>query len=420
MTGSAATAKVEALTPSVETVSVEDAFARLPRSGLQAPFSDDVVSFCAEFSRRLGRRARNLPELAALAYWMRKAELIRLKSAFESLASSRTLLVPRGVVFHVPPANVDTIFVYSWLLSVLVGNQNVVRMSSRSSEATDLILDVLRDLLADDDYSFMHSNTVFLRYGHDQDVTSEISARSDVRVIWGGDRTIATIRRSPLPPHATELTFPDRFSMAALRTKSYAAIDDDSRDLLAERFFNDAYWFDQMGCSSPRLVLWVGDKEASKIAADDFYARLARVLQGRTHTVDTAMAIGKMTFGYRSALDFPVESVNWISNELVVLPLADLAAVGGDFFGAGTFFQANVDALTDLAEHLERRHQTLSHFGFTQDELRGFVKLVNGRGLDRIVPFGQALTFNRFWDGHDLLQALTRRVYLDAGGESDD
>ncbi|MFC6804089.1 acyl-CoA reductase [Deinococcus caeni] len=39
--------------------------------------------------------------------------------------------MPRGLVFHVPPANVDTIFIYSWLMSVLAGNRNVIRLSSR-------------------------------------------------------------------------------------------------------------------------------------------------------------------------------------------------------------------------------------------------------------------------------------------------
>src|SRR5229473_1854189 len=42
---------------------------------------------------------------------------------------------PRGLVFHVPPANVDTIFVYSWALSALAGNRNVVRISPRAAGA---------------------------------------------------------------------------------------------------------------------------------------------------------------------------------------------------------------------------------------------------------------------------------------------
>ncbi len=57
------------------------------------------------------------------------------------------LVFPRGNVFHVPPANVDTIFVYSWALSALAGNHNVVRISERSAAAAETILDALNGTL---------------------------------------------------------------------------------------------------------------------------------------------------------------------------------------------------------------------------------------------------------------------------------
>ena len=56
----------------------------------------------------------------------------------------------------------------------------------------------------------------------------------------------------------------------------------------------------------------------------------------------------------------------------------------------------------------------MSYFGFRTAELRDLGQRLNGRGVDRFVPIGQALTFNRFWDRMDLLQELTRRVYIEA------
>ena len=58
-------------------------------------------------------------------------------------------MFPRGLVFHVPPANVDTIFVYSWALSALAGNPNVVRISSRSAGAADACSTTLNETLGD-------------------------------------------------------------------------------------------------------------------------------------------------------------------------------------------------------------------------------------------------------------------------------
>lgn len=77
------------------------------------------------------------------------------------------------------------------------------------------------------------------------------------------------------------------------------------------------------------------------------------------------------------------------------------------------FFQLVAKSLDELAVHIERRDQTLSHYGFGQDEMRSFVALLNGRGINRIVPIGNALMFNRIWDGNDLLQAFTRKVTID-------
>ncbi|WP_426508590.1 hypothetical protein ACPPVO_58855 [Dactylosporangium sp. McL0621] len=71
-------------------------------------------------------------------------------------------------------------------------------------------------------------------------------------------------------------------------------------------------------------------------------------------------------------------------------------------------------SLAELAPAIRRKDQTLAQFGFTRAELDDFVTLVAGRGLDRIVPFGQALTFAGVWDGLDLLHEFTRIITIAA------
>jgi hypothetical protein len=41
-----------------------------------------------------------------------------------------------------------------------------------------------------------------------------------------------------------------------------------------------------------------------------------------------------------------------------------------------------------------------------------FARSLNGSGIDRIVPIGQALAFGRFWDGYDLLAEFTRSTLI--------
>src|SRR5262245_19722913 len=91
-----------------------------------------VRDFLTALARRLlaPSSARRFPELASLGFFLRRGEVEKLLDSAQPAMGQ--LRFPRGLVFHVPPANVDTIFVYSWALSALAGNANVVRISSRS------------------------------------------------------------------------------------------------------------------------------------------------------------------------------------------------------------------------------------------------------------------------------------------------
>ena len=90
------------------------------------------------------------------------------------------MLGPRGLVFHVPPANVDTIFIYSWLISALAGNRNIVRVSPRRSEVVEIICRVLRESLERARPS-VRSSAIVIQYGHEREITEAISAASDMR-----------------------------------------------------------------------------------------------------------------------------------------------------------------------------------------------------------------------------------------------
>src|SRR5438034_9618738 len=106
---------VEQVAPCAAQVDLSAVLAGLKQAGTTAlePFSAEVMEFCAGFSRALFKdaEAARYAELQALAFWMRKAELSRMRDEFAGLATPQTVRAPRGLVFHVPPANVDTIFI---------------------------------------------------------------------------------------------------------------------------------------------------------------------------------------------------------------------------------------------------------------------------------------------------------------------
>jgi hypothetical protein len=179
---------------------------------------------------------------------------------------------------------------------------------------------------------------------------------------------------------------------------------------VAEQLFNDAYWFDQLGCASPRLIVWVGGEAEAEAAREALYAELAGVVAEKGYRLEAGATLSKLTFMYGALIDRPISRVRQVGNELYVLTLRDLDRFDRTHPGAGLFFDARVDALADLVGFVQRKDQTLTAHGFSAEELRTFARSLRGRGVDRIVGFGDALSFGTYWDGYDLLAELTRTV----------
>ena len=384
-------------------------------AGLTAPGDDRLtvadprlLDFLSRFARRLlaPAVARRHPELGSLGYFLRPAELGRVVS---TMTSDDALVFPRGRVFHIPPANVDTIFVYSWALSALAGNHNVVRISERAAAAADAVLDALNATLADADPVIARTQRM-VAYGRDDRITAALSAWCDLRVVWGGDAAVEAIRRHPLGPAARDLTFPDRTSWAVLSVPGWQAADPAARRAAVVGFANDAYWFDQAACSSPRAVFLVGPPAPA--VADEFLTLLADVVTDRGWTVDAAMAVEKRVHAYSLAAAGAATTVRFVGNEVTGLRLAAADAAPRRWIGAGAFPFASVASLEELVPLMTRQDQTVSHFGFAPAELRAFAQALGGRGVDRIVPFGSALTFGAIWDGYHLPREFTRLTTL--------
>lgn len=375
---------------------------------LARPFQDDTVEFLNAVSRRLFTVARSEPALAPLAFFLRKANLTALAEQATARAPQRAVIVPQGTVFHVPPTNVDTLFLYTLAISMLAGNANIVRISRNAGPATDQVLAHLLATL--EDFPQVGAGLTIVRYGHEADLLDLCSQAADVRMVWGGDGAIQAIRRSPLRPRAKELTFPDRVSLAAISADAWLAATPAEQQRVIEGLYNDVYWFDQMACSSPAQLILVGSSAAAEQTADQVATALAALADQRYQQVD-GQAINKMV-SLLAALDGGLRRFSWVSNSLVTVDADDLAVAQSYRPGGGFVSVQQVAALTDLIGQLDRRVQTLSTFGFGADLLREFAIAANGRGIDRIVEIGHALDFDAVWDGKDLLAESVRLVTL--------
>lgn len=375
------------------------------------PFHPSVISFLQMLSKTIlkDHTYRSYPELIALAYWLRKAHIQEMKDHFLRNAENNVHMA-RGVALHFAPSNVDTIFVYSWVLSLLAGNNNILRISGRKQDQTELLINAV--LKALNESKEIADRTAIVTYEHNDEITQYLSERCHVRVIWGGDQTVRLIRSIPLSPLATELVFPDRFSLSVFDAKAVTDTNVGEMREFIHRFYNDGFWFSQMACSSPRMIVWVGEEERVKKAQSRFWEQLDIHLNTFLNEISSSLQVQKLTTGYLlSTKESVVKFEHKLNFSRLVADSVD-DEMRDRHCGGGLFIETVVPELIDLVSLLQDKDQTLSYFGFSHQELIRFAKNMKNRSIDRIVPVGQALDFEGVWDGYDLLRQFTRQIVI--------
>lgn len=373
------------------------------------PLSEESVALLATISKAIlaSPFARSQPQYVALGYWLRPAALERMCQSLRSrMAQDHNILVPRGIALHLPPTNVDTIFVYSWAISVLAGNCNIVRLPSEVDAGTGWLAEMIAEVIAK---AGEDKRQLFCQLPQNSGVIEDISAHCDLRMIWGGDAKVKSVSRVSIRPDGLSIGFPDRKSLAVIKSDAYRSAEESERDALSAKFFNDVYWFNQMGCGSPRIIYWVGEPEE---LVDDFYSRLDRQVALKVHKTETGIAIEKFAFLNDMLAAGVAQSAKAYSNALHVIetdqPIASFEKSGG----GGMLAQTVVASIADIAPDVTRKIQTIGYFGFNETELRALAHTIASRGGYRIVPIGQALQFDIIWDGIDLIQQLTRTIVI--------
>lgn len=379
------------------------------------PFDERVVNFVGKLSQKIltSPSVRNFPELAALGHWFRKARLLDMARTYCKPVEGR-VQIGRGLVFHLAPSNVDSVFMYSWLISLLAGNTNLVRVSQKRGAEQAFLVTILQELAQKSEHVDVADRFVLLTYPHDDRITEQISEACMVRVIWGGDATVRTIRSIPLRPMATELCFADRFSAAALSAESVRAADDTAFKKLIQGFYNDTYWFAQQACSSPRMVAWVGSEADVEAAKKRFWPALSKEVQARGAENAPAMVMARLG----AAFEYAAYGLAELSSEFSIIDFPaklelttnSLNKIREIHCGNGLFVQMRIQTLAELGPKLTDKEQTLSVYGFKEQDYLDLISTLQPRALDRMVPVGAALAFDQVWDGQELITAFTRLI----------
>ncbi|MGE4169911.1 MAG: acyl-CoA reductase [Candidatus Margulisiibacteriota bacterium] len=383
----------------------------IQESPVTRPFDPTTIDFFSNLSDHLftEQKFQAFPELIALAFWLRKGNLQKLQRNLEP--TQDTFFLARGIVFHIAPSNVDTIFIYSWVISALVGNKNILRVSSKKSTQMDLLINALNHLEKDPKFTAFCKRYMIISYPHDTQTTEALSAICDMRAIWGGDQTISTIRSCKLPAHAKEIVFSDKFSACAIQAKNYC-IEKNTEDLIS-KFIADTYFFDQLGCSSPKLVYWVGTPSDCTEAKTKFWKALHSKLTTQNRDISSSGVLSKLATTHTLAINNPTFKVVEQTNTVVRLAFNSISDIDRErHCGEGLFYEVESPSLADLFIHSTPKDQTLTLFGFSKEDILNTIKNHPPRGFSRFVPIGTALDFHIHWDGYNLLREFSREIVL--------
>ncbi len=376
---------------------------------IDIPFSDKVIEYLNALSKSVlnDKASRAYPDLVTFAFYCRKASILQQKEKYLNQSEVR---LGRGVVFHIAPSNVPINFAYSLVSALLSGNLNIIRISSKPFPQVDLLIKHFFLIAQIEEFKEVSEKIAIVRYDRTSSFTQYFSSICDVRIIWGGDDTIAEIRKNQLPPRAFDVTFSDRYSLAVINAD--VLINEPDIKNVAIGFYNDTYLFDQNACTAPHLIVWLGKKDNIKMAKENFWNAVQNEVDEK-YDLQSVIAIDKLTSFYRQALTSSIQLEKNINNILIRVNSKELFNNIDTYRTLGGFFtEYDADSINDIASIIKNNFQTLAYYGVNINELKEFVSNNKISGIDRIVPIGKTLDFSLYWDGYNLINTLSRVIMI--------
>lgn len=403
----------------------EDILLNMPSVSPRMAFSESVLEFLSDLSKELmtDSSAKIFPDVVTLGFWLRKSSLVHMRKRF--LSDSSSVHMGRGLAFHIAPSNVPVNYAYSLCTGLLCGNANIVRIPSKDFPQVRIINHAIQAVL--EKHKEMKPYICLVRYERSREINDFLSELCDTRIIWGGDVTIADIRKSALLPYATEITFADRYSLAVIDSDMYLKmtvdtsgnIKEDAVNKTASEFYNDTYLSDQNACTSPRAVVWLGSKKEK--AKQIFWDSLYHLAKKKYH-FQSVQGIDKFSmFCMAAAGDVGnIKASGYHKDNLLVrVQVSELDGKLMNYRGnSGYFYEYDCNDIMELKNFCNDMHcQTVGLLG----DRKVLEPLLDSgiKGIDRIVPIGHTMDFDLLWDGYNLVERLTRTIVQQDGSYMD-
>lgn len=363
---------------------------QLHLSSYHKAFSTDVMRALIALSRKWVKSDNS--EIAALGFWLRKSNLQRMKEEFSGIEQVQRA----GTVFHIAPSNVDTIFAYSWALSFLLGNKNLVRISQRAQATTLILLKDIELLLKSQQFNELGKGQLFFSYKHEESINLKLAEFCDIRAIWGGDDTVAKLSKIKLKSGAHDVHFHTKYSacaVSALKVKN-------APERFVSQLLKTGLAFEQQACTSPKMIIWFGDE-------NDIAQAKQRVCTVLESDIELPLSVSniitkKLSLDFSFANDSQaIYSDPFYRLNIVESPINSITQLLKMHSGQGLFISCNEKEFRTVMFSNYDKFQTLGLYGLGRDEV---LPLYKNLDFCRLVPMEKMHEFSHHWDGMNLLE----------------
>lgn len=371
-------------------------------------FSENAISFLNSLSVLLMNdpRSNDFPEIITFAFFCRRANSVELKKMYCSQSDKRN---GRGIVFHIPPSNMPLNCAYSLVSGILSGNLNIIRLPSKRFKQIEIITEAIEILNKRPEFKLFSQRTMFIRYDKLSSATAYFSSICDARIIWGGDTSVEEIQKNSLSANAVDVAFADKYSICVINADSF--VQEEKPQRFAQSFYNDTFLFDQNACTSPHLIVWLGNNENIRRSKQIFWNHLHDLVKEQ-YDLQPMSAIDKLTAFYKHAIKTDgIYRIAMPDNLIWRIEIKQLSEdINKHRCNSGYFLEYNAASLAELADIITKKPQTIASYGIRKEEWDqlGLQKKIDL--TDRIKPIGKTSEFSLTWDGINLIDALSVRA----------
>ena len=374
------------------------------------PFDSNVLNFLDLISKEIqnNNKTKFNSEISTFGFFCRKKNLQKLKK-IHFIEKNGTIRLGLGLAFHITPSNIPTNFAYSLVFGLLCGNSNIIKLPSQNFYEIEQLCFIFNKVLKK--FPKIKKLILIVKTENSEGFSKKISEISDLRVIWGGNETINKLKDIKTSERCRDLHFPNRNSFCVLNLNEISKKNNKEIIKICNEFYNDTFLVDQNACSSPHLIYWVGKKNKKTI--DIFWKSLEKVVAEKKYTSFFSGSYYKYNKLCNEIINFDnFDNFDNYKNFYCINLKRNIFNINDLISKLGYFYQIQVNNINEVFKNVDSFTQTMTYYGFEKDVIKKNYEKNCLKGIDRIVPIGQALSIEFNWDGYELFNSMTRTISL--------